>query len=289
MVQKKISREEKYFRNLFFPKLKVSKELEFMRKLNKQMEEEYKLWLLKKKRLEKISIGTLIIATQGKNGIVVGSDEKVIWGGGAEADYQKKIEIFNIGSEEKPVEICFAAAGYLGAVDDFLEIFKNTLKENLKAGSVANLLGIKFIAEDLLLECEKRYAPRLGEPPLQFILGGLTGLTSGNARLYSIGSSGFGEKIRYYSMIGHGSPYARTIAKYLFNSEIINKLTLEEIAKRVAICIYWVGEEVDNWVGGTPQIVILRDGNAKFETFKINEEIKKKVEEIKNTLTSLSF
>jgi hypothetical protein len=40
------------------------------------------------------------------------------------------------------VEICFAAAGYLGAVDDFLEIFKNTLKENLKAGSVANLLGI---------------------------------------------------------------------------------------------------------------------------------------------------
>jgi hypothetical protein len=80
VVQKKISREEKYFRNLFFPKLKVSKELEFMRKLNKQMEEEYKLWLLKKKRLEKISIGTLIIATQGKNGIVVGSDEKVIWG-----------------------------------------------------------------------------------------------------------------------------------------------------------------------------------------------------------------
>jgi 20S proteasome alpha/beta subunit len=289
MTKKRAGKEEKYFRDLFLPKLKIPREFEFMKKLNKQMEEEYKLWLLKKKRLEKISIGTLIIAVQGKNGIVLGSDEKVIWGGGAETDYQKKIEIFNIGNEENPVEICFAAAGYLGAVDDFLEIFKNTLEENINSGSVTNLLGIKFVAEDLLLECEKRYAPRLGEPPLQFILGGLTGLTSGKTRLYSIGTSGFGERIRYYSMIGHGSPYARTLAKYLFDNEVIGKLTLEDIAKRVALCIYWVGEEVDNWVGGVPQIVMLRDESTKFETLRVNEEVKKKVVEMKNILKSFSL
>lgn len=289
MRRKKVHKEEKYFRDFFFPKIKVPREFEFMRKLNKQIEEEYKLWLLKKRRLEKIGIGTLIIAVQGKDGIVVGSDEKVIWGGGAETDYQKKIEIFNVGSKEKPVEICFAAAGYLGAVDDFIEIFKNTLEENIKAGTITNLLGIKLIAEDLLLECEKRYAPRLGEPPLQFILGGLTELTSGKTRLYSIGTSGFGEKIRYYTMIGHGSPYARTLAKYLFDNEILSNLSLKEIGKRIASCIYWVGEEVDNWVGGTPQIIILRDGNTKFETLKIDEKVKKKVMEVKKILKSLSF
>ena len=246
---------------------------------------------MKKKKLQKLlGVGTLIIGVKGKNGIVLGSDKKIIREGGAESDFEDKIHIFNTSGKGKPIKITFVATGYVGIAEDFLEIFEEALKDNIKAGKITNLLDVKFLAEDMLLSFEERYASRLQESPLGFMVGGLKNLSQGEARLYTVFPPGFGEKTKYCGFIGHGSPYARTIAKYLFDREQVSNFSIEKIAERIAIVLYWIGEEVDSYAGGKPQIVTLKDGNPKFEILKIDEEkIKKRVIKLKETLRNLKL
>lgn len=125
---------------------------------------------------------------------------------------------------------------------------------------------------------------------LEFLVCGLSELSSGKAELYAIGSGGYGEKVKYYHMIGHGSPYARTINPYLFDRSLLGSLSLEEIVKRMAISFYWIGEDVDSYVGGKPSFFIMKGGTPKFEKEEIEEEkIKNLVNEYKNKLRNMSF
>lgn len=282
---------DKKEKGIFSPKIEFPKEIQLLEELNKLGEEEYKRWRHKKELTDKLlGRSTLVIGVRGKDGIILGGDTKVIRGG--EIDFQRKIKTLVI----KDVPIIFAAAGVLGVIDDFIEVFEKTLIERFNRGEIPSLLSIKFIAEDLVKSAEERYGPRLGESPLHFIFGGLSDLTKGKAILYEVGSPGFGQKIQFFSFIGHGSPYARTIGKYLFPKEEredeageIN-LPCSEIIKRVAFSIYWIGGEIDDYVGGDPQIVYIIDEKAKIEEAKCERNlIKDEVNKVKTSLRNIKF
>jgi len=67
---------------IFLPKIRLSPDVEFMRKLNERWEDEYRRWLVKTKRIEKIlGKGTLIIGARVRDGVILASDRKVIRGG----------------------------------------------------------------------------------------------------------------------------------------------------------------------------------------------------------------
>jgi 20S proteasome alpha/beta subunit len=272
-----------------FPPVKYPEEMEFLKKLNKDREEKYKKWLYEKKVAEKIlGRSTLVIGVRGDDGIVLGSDRKVIRGG--EIDFEKKVRTLRIKGE---IPIIFAASGIMGVIEDFLEIFEKTLTERVAKGEITSLLSIKMIAEDLVKDFEERYAPRLNEYPIGFIFGGLSELKKGEARLYEIGSRGFGAKIKYHTLTGHGSPYARTIANYLFPREIkTGKIPLKcnEVIPRIATCIFWIGGEIDDYVGGEPQIVYILDNNPEIKEGEYDKEnVENKVKQIKEELRNIDF
>lgn len=271
-----------------FPKIEFPKEIEFLDELNKANQNKYKEWLYKKMLAEQIlGKSTLIIGVKGKNGIVLGGDTKAMRGG--ETDFENKVKTLDI----RRTPIIFAAAGVVGVIDDFLEIFEKTLTGNIEAGKISSLLSIKMLAEDLVEKTEERYGPKLREYPINFILGGLSQLKKGDARLYEIGPRGFGAKIKYSSLIGHGSPYARTIGKYLFYRDSrtgTTPLDCNEIVSRIAACIYWIGGEVDDYVGGDPQIVYMLDEKPKIEYGRYNKtKISKKVQAIKEEIEKVNF
>jgi len=246
--------------------IKVPPDLRFLKRLNRTREKEYEEWLIKKKIIERIhGKKTLIIGVRAKDGVALISDQKYIRGG--ESDFESKIKVLDI---KRGVQILSAAAGYVGATDDFTEIFIEAVKENVGMGAINSLTSVKFLAEDILDEATKRYVVRLGEPPIEFIFGGLSGLEKGEARLYNVGPPGYGEKIHSYGAIGHGSSYSRTLDRYLLRRDRLSKLSIKEAASRAAACIYWIREEVDDYVGGEPQVLAMKDGCPK--TFEIKIE-----------------
>ena len=272
-----------------FPKIEYPKEIQFLDELNEANREKYKKWLYKKTIAEKIlGRSTLVIGVRGKDGIVLGGDTKAMRGG--ETSFEKKVRTL---TTVQRAPIVFAGAGTVGVIDDFIEMFEKTLTTSIQEGKISSLLSIKMIAEDLVEKTEERYGPKLGRPPLHFILGGLSELRKGEARLYEIGLGGFGQKIKCTSLVGHGSPYARTIAKYLFPQHAKKgtiPLTCDEIVSRIAACIYWIREEIDDYVGGEPQIAYVLDKQPEIKDGRYNKtKILKKVDKIKNDLGEINF
>lgn len=284
--KKKIKKEIEGLEKIF-PKIAYPKEIQLLDELNEANKEKYKRWLYKKMLGEDmLGKSTLIIGVRGKDGIVLGGDTKTMRGG--ETDYEKKVKTI---TTVEGAPIIFASAGIIGVIDDFIEIFEKTLIANIQEGKINSLLSIKMIAEDLVEKTEERYGPKIGEYPLHFILGGLSELSKGDARLYEIGPRGFGSKIKYACLVGHGRDYARTLAKYLFprhNGKI--PLECKVIVSRIAACIYWIREEIDDYVGGDPQIVYISDKEPEIKDGKYNKgKISKRVDELKEALRKIVF
>jgi 20S proteasome alpha/beta subunit len=271
-----------------FPAISYPNEVRLLDELNEANKERYKRWLRTRTLVqEHLGGSTLLIGVRGKDGVVLGADTKVVRGG--ETDFETKIRQFTVGK----ASITFAGAGVVGVIDDFIEIFEKTLAENIKGGKITSLLSIKIIAEDLVDRAEQRYGPKLGQPPLHFILGGLSDLEKGRATLYEIGSGGFGQKVKYVTLVGHGSPYARTISKYLFPRETKAghvPLACAQVVPRIAFCVYWIREEVDDYVGGEAQVICVLDDNPQVVTGRYNKaKVAAEVERVKRTLTSINF
>ena len=271
------------------PKFEFPSTVKLLDELNKELKKEYRKFLRKKRILEEVlGFGTLIIGARGKDGIVIGGDQKVIRGG--EADYEEKIEIFNLGTDENQVHVAFAASGYLGVKEDYLKLFLEAMVDNLKEGTITSLLDIKFLAEDLILKFDERYSSRLDSLILHFMVAGLSHLYKGRAEIYTIGSGGYGEMVKYAEFIGHGSPYVRTIAKYILDRRLLSSMSLEDIANRMAACFYWISEEIDSYVGGEPTIYIMRDDNPVFIRVNYDEDrVRKFVENIKDKLREFNL
>lgn len=287
--RKKIKTKEKKPSAETFPKIKFPKEVEFLDELNKSNEKKYKEWLRKMMIIEKLlGKSTLIIGVRAKDGIILGGDRKVMRGG--ETDFEGKVRKIKVHN----APIIFAAAGMVGIIEDFLETFEKTLFKNIEEGKIASLLSVKLIAENLVESYEMRYAPKFQQSGLlRFVLGGLSELKEGEARLYEIGFPGYGEKIKHYGLIGHGRDYARTIGKYLFPRHSHSGeafLQCNDIIPRVAACIYWVGGEIDDYVGGDPQIIYILDNKPEVKEGRYNKgKVLKRVCELKKELTKITF
>ena len=214
---------------------------------------------------------TLIIGAECKDGIVLGADRKIRRG--EEVDYEDKI--FEMGNS------IIGCVGLTGIRDDFLLIMNSEIAR-IRPRS---LYELKLIVEDVVNDLSDRYRGRLGpgEEQIEAILGGLENLNSGNAKLYHV-IGGYAESIRFLC-IGHGSPYATSISKFLYKREA----SVEEMAKIIAFTIAWVAEDIDASVGGKPQVLMVKNENPNVEPLKDNiiEEMEKKAKETKRKLKEI--
>jgi len=187
---------------------------------------------------------TLLIGLRAKDGVVVGADRKVMRGG--EPQFSNKIHTLQ--------DVTYATEELTGVADDFLHLFEQAALS--KKGFTA-LYDARLLAEDIISELHQRYSERLHEgQTVGLVMAGLENLNSGPAKLYYIYPQGYGEAVTFMCT-GSGGPYATTLAKFLHDEDA----TVEENAKRIAFVIAWVSEKVDAFVGGTPQIAMIRDGN----------------------------
>jgi len=211
---------------------------------------------------------TLIIGAECQDGIVLGSDRKLRRG--EEVDYSDKI--FEMGNS------IIGCAGLTGISDDFLLI----MRLEISRIRPRSLYELKLIVEDVVNDLSDRYRGRLeeGEEQMEAILGGLEHLNSGNAKLYHI-IGGYAEGIRFLC-IGHGSYYATSISKFLYERDA----SVEKMSKMIAFTISWVAEDIDASVGGKPQVLMVKNGNSPVETLADNivEEMEKKAKETKENL-----
>lgn len=190
-----------------------------------------------------MSILTLIIGFRACDGVVVGSDRKLLRG--FEVEYSPKYYLYDDS-------IVLVAVGLTGIVDDFYDLLRSEIRARK---GIESLYEFKILAEDILAELTRRYRDRVrNERPASVILAGLEHISFGKARMYYIYGEGYGEYSKFICT-GHGGPYALALAKYLLDS----KEDAEENGKRIAYIISWIAEEVDTTVGGIPDILIIRD------------------------------
>jgi 20S proteasome alpha/beta subunit len=187
---------------------------------------------------------TLLIGMRARDGIVLGADRKIMRGG--EPQFSDKIKTLQ--------DVTYATEGLTGVADDFLHLFEQAA---LSKKGFSALYEARLLAEDIISELHKRYSERLKEnQTVGLVMAGLENLSSGPARLYYIYPEGYGEAVTF-TCTGSGGPYATTLAKFLHDEGA----SVEENAKRVAFVISWVSEKVDAYVGGIPQIAMIRDDN----------------------------
>jgi 20S proteasome alpha/beta subunit len=199
--------------------------------------------------------GTLIVGTQCRDGVVIGSDRRVMRG--TESRMADKIIRMEIGLGS---DILFAAEGLTGIRDDFLLLLDDQIR---RQKGIDSLYEAKVIVEDILASLTDRYSQRLQQAEvISVLMGGLDRVFYGEAKLYQIYGAGYGESVDY-SCTGHGSPWAAGIAKFVCDTR---DLTVEDAADRIAYVISWVSAgELDSSVGGHPQVFCLRNGNPKAE------------------------
>jgi len=99
------------------------------------------------------------------------------------------------------------------------------------------------------------------------LLAGLEHLTSGEAKLYHVFGNGYAEKVDFLC-IGHGAPYATSIAQGLYRPD----LSMEKMAEIGIFLSSWV-EEIDSSVGGVPDIVFVENnkGIRNMEKTKVKQ------------------
>ena len=214
---------------------------------------------------------TLIIGTNCRDGIVIGSDRKIQRGG--ETSYANKIFEFDVGGK-----ILFAAEGLTGIRDDFFYLLNSAIESRRV---IDTLYEVKLLVEDIIANLSERYRERVREPsPVGVLMGGLENLTGGPAMVYYVHGVGYGEQVTFRCS-GHGGRYAYSVAKFLCGPHICQKLETNEVAKRIAYAILWVSEDVDSTVGGLPSVAMMKNDEQNV-TYLEDEELKKIEKIVKN-------
>ena len=209
---------------------------------------------------------TLIIGARCKDGVVVGADRRGMRG--AEPSDDGKLHDID--------GMMIGVAGLTGIRDDFLLLVRRR-----EIGTrLRDLYEAKLDVEDLVKKFSDRYGPRFpeGQEQIQALLVGLANLRTGKATLYHILGMGFAEEVGFLC-IGHGSPYATTLGKFMYDPN----LSVDEMADVVAFLISWVKEDLDALVGGMPDVMFLRDnvpGFTRLDKSRV-QAIERHVKEIK--------
>jgi hypothetical protein len=169
-------------------------------------------------------------------------------------------------------------AGLTGLREDFLLLVGN----EVGARRSATLYELKLVVEDIIFDLGQRYSGRLapGEEFVEGILVGLERLRSGRAQLYHL-VGGYAEKVKFCA-IGHGSPYAVSVAKFLFEPAP-GGLSVEEAGRLATFVLSWVREDVDTTVGGDPKVLLFRHEQPEAEELdrRSKDEMIAKAQDVK--------
>jgi 20S proteasome alpha/beta subunit len=219
--------------------------------------------------VEKGKSSTLIVAAKCKNGVVMVADRRTMRG----TEYKEEKKIYEF------YKVIIAFAGLTGLKDKFLEIVEGVLS----ATRVVNLGEAIVGVEDTMALISDRYEKRLGgEARIVALLAGLEHLTSGEAKLYHVFGNGYAEEVDFLC-IGHGAPYATSLAQGLYRSD----LSMERMAEIGIFLSCWV-EKVDSSVGGIPDVVFVENnkGIKDMEEVKV-KQIYENAEEVAKILHEL--
>ena len=202
---------------------------------------------------------TLIVALKYKNGVVLASDSRVMYGP-IKRDQARKLEPLteNIGA---------AAAGLLGAIDDVLK----AVKEFCNSRPVSFDDAVSYLS-DINCNWYKKNVERLGEGE-----GGPVFIAVSPKRIRKIFEKGYSEEAYDYACEGSGRAYGEYILKNFYEEGLE-----EEEAKELAEHTILETSKMDPSVGeDILMLVFPKKGKCK----RIN---KREVESIKERLTPLS-
>ncbi|MEM2197308.1 MAG: hypothetical protein QW290_09535 [Sulfolobales archaeon] len=198
---------------------------------------------------------TLCIAVKCKDGILIASDSRTVYGRGVpiSRDTNKIHIIEKEGLVGK--KIALVGAGTIAFIDKFVRMFTNTdmveiAKKDLNKDELSLSEVLSKVAEPLASTLHREYVEerKIVEDTFDMIIGGYESDEKVDAfTLYGIGLA---EPIDDFSAIGSGAAYAELFLRYLLPPE----RKIESVIKPVCYVIRLVGT-IDPFVGGKINLV----------------------------------
>ena len=158
---------------------------------------------------------TLIVAIKYKDGVVMGTDKRVVSGGAAplKRDEERKIEQISKNA-------AIACAGLIGMINKLI----HDLKANYRTNENASIVDIVINIEDELWTFYHRYKERFEEDTSSFPIA----IVGEKDKIYRIFPNGYSEEFETYVCEGSGKPYGDSILGeyYRKNMELEEALNL---------------------------------------------------------------
>lgn len=220
------------------------------------------------KRYDLVDPMTCIIGARCKNGVLIAGDTQVLRGRSIEQ--QEKIIKLN------EIPVVYAYSGTTALMDNFLKKVQELLILNKKIRNEREDV-FKEKLEDIVFQIFNRYTRRTPDHTLDVFVGYKS--PEHIAGLYHIYPDGVSENV-VFDIIGSGEPYVRPFIDSLYYEDIsLNDMTL--------ICFYVLGLmdelRVDVSIGGTPQIVWIKDGTTEDEILQLDyNSVETEIENLKN-------
>lgn len=211
---------------------------------------------------------TCIIGARCKDGVLLAGDTRILRG--LSIVQQEKIIKLN------EIPVVYAYSGTTALMDNFLKSVNKLLISDEK---IKNERGDVFREklEDIVFQIFNRYTRRTPDHVLDVFVGYRSPeLIAG---LYHIYHDGVSENVSF-DIIGSGEPYVRPFIESLYYENIdLNDMTL------ISCYVLGLMDElgVDISVGGTPQIVLIKDKSTDNEILQLDyDEVKREIEKLKN-------
>jgi len=158
---------------------------------------------------------TLIVAIKYKDGVVMGTDKRIVSGGAAplKRDEERKIEQISKNA-------AIACAGLIGMINKLI----HDLKGNYRTNENASIVDIVINIEDELWTFYRRYKERFDGDTSSFPIA----IVGERDKIYRIFPNGYSEEFDTYVCEGSGKPYGDSILGeyYRKNMELEEALNL---------------------------------------------------------------
>jgi len=158
---------------------------------------------------------TLIVAIKYKDGVVMGTDKRIVSGGAAplKRDEERKIEQISKNA-------AIACAGLIGMINKLI----HDLKANYRTNENASIVDIVFNIEDELWTFYRRYKERFDNDTSSFP----TAIVGEKDKIFRVFPNGYSEEFDTYVCEGSGKPYGDSILGeyYRKNMELEEALDL---------------------------------------------------------------
>jgi len=150
---------------------------------------------------------TLIVAIKYKDGVVMGTDKRVVSGGAAplKRDEERKIEPISKNT-------AIACAGLLGMINKLI----HDLRNNYRTDENASIIDIVINIEDELWTFYRRYKERFDGDTSSFPVA----IVGEKDRIYRIFPNGYSEEFDTYVCEGSGKPYGNSILGEYFKKNM---------------------------------------------------------------------